>query len=148
MKKNILCLLFMVVASLPDSSFSQQQLPSGDELIVGYYGRPGAASLGVLGQHTIEQLVPIIKAKSDEYDQINGDQKVTPAFHLIYGLATSDPGRSKDYILPLSSETLMEYINAAQSHGFLVFIDSQLGALTPVEAVKPVLKYLKYKNVI
>ena len=41
----------------------------------------------------------------------------------------------------------MEYINAAQSNGFAVIIDLQLGGLTPVEAVKPVLKYLKYDNV-
>jgi hypothetical protein len=147
MKNNILFLLFIAVASFSNPSFSQQQLPSGDELIVGYYGRPGAASLGVLGQHTIEELAPIIKAKADEYDQINGDQKVTPAFHLIYGLASRDPGRDKDYILPLSNEKLMEYISAGQSKGFLVIIDLQLGALTPIEAVKPVLKYLKYDNV-
>ena len=79
----------------------------------------------MLGQYTIEELMPKIKAKADEYDQINGDQKVTPAFHLIYGLASSDPGRDKDYILPLSNEKLMEYINAAQGSGFAVIIDLQ-----------------------
>ena len=41
----------------------------------------------------------------------------------------------------------MPYINAAQKHGFAVFIDTQLGKMTPLEAIKPVLKYLKYKNV-
>jgi hypothetical protein len=119
----------------------------GEGLIVGYYGPPGASSLGVLGQHTIEELIPIIQAKADEYDQINGEQKVTPAFHLIYGLAASDPGRDKDYILNLPEKTVMKYITAGQSNGFLVFIDLQLGGLTPLEAVTPVLKYLKHDNV-
>jgi hypothetical protein len=41
----------------------------------------------------------------------------------------------------------MKYIDAAQSNGFLVIIDTQLGALTPVEAIKPVLKYLSYDSV-
>jgi hypothetical protein len=41
----------------------------------------------------------------------------------------------------------MNYINAAKDNGFAVFIDLQLGNLTPIEAVKPVLPYLKYDNV-
>lgn len=147
MKNTILFLLFIAVAFVPNYSSAKQQLPSGNELIVGYYGRPGAASLGVLGQYSIEELIPKIKAKADEYDKINGAQKVTSAFHLIYGLASSEPGRKKDYILPLSDEKLLEYINAAQDNGFAVIIDLQLGGLTPVEAVKPVLQYLKYDNV-
>ncbi|MCD6387839.1 MAG: hypothetical protein J7L69_00405 [Desulfobulbaceae bacterium] len=147
MKNTIFFLLFIAVSFVSNPSLARQQLPSGDELIVGYYGRPGAASLGVLGQYTIEELIPKIKAKADEYDQITENKKVTPAFHLIYGLASSDPGRKKDYILPLSDKKLMEYINAAQDKGFAVIIDLQLGSLTPAEAVKPVLKYLKYNNV-
>ena len=147
MKNIVFLLLLITVASVAHDAFAQQQLPSPNELMVGYYGRPGSASLGVLGQYTIAELMPKIKAKAHEYVQITGNQNVTPAFHLIYGLATSQPGREKDYILPLSNEKLMEYINAAQGNGFAVIIDLQLGELTPVEAVRPVLKYLKYDNV-
>ena len=147
MKKVIPLLLVPAFALFSNPTFSQQTAYSGDELMVGYYGRPGAKSLGVLGQHSIEDLTPLVKAKADEYDQINGDQKVIPAYHLIYGLATGDPGRKKDYLLPLSEAKLMKYINAAEENGFLVIIDTQLGAQTPVEAVTPVLKYLKYNSV-
>ena len=145
---NISLLLALTILSgLSGPSFSQQQSRTGDELIVGYYGRPDAGSLGILGQYTIAELTPMIQAKADKYDKINGDQKVIPAYHLIYGLAAGDPGRNKDYLLPLSEKKLMKYINAAQSNGFLVIIDTQLGALKPVDAIKPVLKYLKYDNV-
>jgi len=147
MKNIIFFLLFITVVSVSNYSFAQQQLPSDNELMVGYYGRPGTASLGVLGQYTIEELMPKIKAKADEYAQISGNQNITPAFHLIYGLASSEPGRDKDYILPLSNAKVMEYINAAKSNDIAVIIDSQLGEMTPVEAVKPVLQYLKYDNV-
>jgi hypothetical protein len=147
MTKIPLLLLLMVLAYLSEPALAQQQMPAGDDLVVGYYGRPGTSSLGILGEHSIEELMPIIKAKADEYDQLNGDQKVSPAFHLIYGLAAGDPGRDKKYLLPLSNEKLMAYINAAQSNGFLVIIDTQLGAMTPLEAIKPVLKYLKYSSV-
>lgn len=147
MKNLVLALILATTASVSHYSFAPQQLPSGSELMVGYYGRPGAASLGVLGQYSIEELVPKIKAKADEYAQISGKRNVTPAFHLIYGMASGEPGRDKDYLLPLSDEKVMQYINVAKSIGFAVIIDSQLGELTPVEAVKPALKYLQYDNV-
>jgi hypothetical protein len=145
--KNLALSLLLVVTTLSGASFSQQQPIAGQQLIVGYYGRPGATSLGVLGQHSIEELMPLIKAKAAEFHGLAGIDKVTPAFHLIYGLAAADPGRDKDYLLPLAKAKLMEYINAAQSNGFLVIIDTQLGGLTPIEAVKPVLEYLKYDSV-
>jgi hypothetical protein len=130
-----------------DVTKTKQQLPEKHEMIVAYYGRPDVAQLGVLGQYTIEKLIPVIKAKAAEYAKVSGNNNVVPAFDIIYGLAAADPGRDKDYILPLSNEKLMAYINIAQDSGFAVFIDLQLGGLTPVEAVKPVLKYLKYDNV-
>ena len=143
--RNII--IFMACIVMANSSLAEQLLPSDNELIVAYYGRPGSASLGVLGQYPIEELMQQIKAKADEYAKITGNNNVVPAFDLIYGLASRDPGRKKDYILPLSDKKLMEYINAAKSNGFAVFIDLQLGKMTPVEAVKSVLQYLKYDNV-
>jgi hypothetical protein len=147
MKNFILFLFFLTVVSFSTYSAAQQQLPAGEQLMVGYYGRPGAGSLGVLGQYSIEELMPKIKAKADEYAKISGEKNVTPAFHLIYGMASSSPGKNKDYILPLSDEKVMAYINAAKTKGFAVIIDLQLGGLTPVEEVKAVLKYLQYDNV-
>ena len=84
--------------------------------MLGYDGRPGAASLGVLDQYTIAELMPKIKAKADERAQISGNQNVMPVFHLLYGLASSHPGRDKDYILLLSNAKVMEYINAAKTN--------------------------------
>lgn len=146
MKKKtvLLSLAVLILASTPLSS---NQPLNGDDLIVGYYGRPGAPRLGILGQHSIEELTPLIQAKADEYDQLNGDGSVVPAYHLIYGLAAADPGRDKDYILPLSHDKTMAYINAANDNGFIVIIDTQLGAMTPAQAIQPVLKYLDYDNV-
>ncbi len=122
-------------------------LPSKNEMIVAYYGRPGVSSLGVLGQYPLETLMPKIKAKAAEYKRVTGNQNIVPAFDIIYGLAAADPGRDKDYIIPLSDKKLMPYINAAEHNGFALFIDLQLGKKSPLESVKPVLKYLKHKNV-
>ena len=124
-----------------------QQLPTENEMIVAYYGRPGVKSMGILGQHSIEALVPIVQAKTNEYKKASGNQNIVPGFDIIYGMASASPGRDKDYIINISHDKLMEYINAGQKHGFVVFIDTQLGKMTPVEAIRPLLKYLKYDNV-
>ncbi len=123
------------------------QLPVKNSLIVAYYGRPGVRSLGILGEYPLEKIIPMVKAKAAEYKKIVPDQTVIPGFNIIHGLATREPGADKDYITHLSSKTLMKYIHAANKHGFAVFIDLQLGKMTPLEAVQPVLKYLKYDNV-
>lgn len=123
-----------------------QQLPQGIDMIVAYYGRPGVASLGVLGQYPIDTLKSIIKKKASEYTGITG-KSVTPGFDVIYGLATADPGADKDYITHLSDEKLQPYIDAAEHDGFVLFIDAQLGKNTPQQAVKHILKYLDHHNV-
>lgn len=46
-------------------------------------------------------------------------------------MAAGDPGRDKDYIINISEKKLMKYITAGQKHGLVVFIDTQLGKMTP-----------------
>mgnify|MGYP000388447111 CR=1 FL=1 len=117
------------------------------EIMVGYYGRPNAKSLGILGHSSIEELIEKIKIKCEEYKNIDKNHEVKPAFHIIYGLATKDPGRDGNYIKNLRHDVLMQYIEAAQKENFEVIIDLQLGILKPAQAVKPILKYLQYDNV-
>ncbi len=120
---------------------------SDNGFVVAYYGRPGVPALGVLGQHSPEELGDIIKAKANEYSEALGGAKVTPGFDIIFDLASSAPGPNGDYIIHLSEDKLEPYLQLAEEQGFLVFLDMQLGKLTPAEAVRPVLKYLKHPNV-
>lgn len=118
------------------------------EVLVGFYGRPYTPSLGILGESNIDNVVNLLREKKAYYEQELGENfDVNLAFHLIYGLATKDAGRNNDYIINLPHRTVMKYIKKAQEEGFAVIIDLQLGVYTPVEALQPVLKYLKYENV-
>ena len=122
------------------------QMPHKNELIVAYYGRPGVKTLGVLGKHSIGELKHMIRKRAAQYAKVTG-KKVVPAFDIIYGLAAAAPGPRKDYIIYLSDKKLKPYIKAAEEEGFNLFIDLQLGKHTPQDAIRHVLKYLKYKNV-
>ena len=131
---------------LKDESKISDQLPIKNELIVAYYGRPGAASLGVLGQYPIEKLKPIIKKRAAEYAKVTGRHTV-PGFDVIYGLASASPGPHKDYIIHLGSKKLEPYIEAAENEGFLLFIETQLGEHMPQDAIHHILKYIIHHNV-
>lgn len=118
------------------------------KLIIGYYGRPNTKSLGILGQSNIDELVAKMQKKKNYFEEeLDNKVDVQMAFHIIYGLATPDPGKRNTYMLRMSKNSLMEYINRAKKENFKVYIDLQMGTNTPVEALTPILKYLKYDNV-
>lgn len=124
-----------------------QQLPTENQMIVAYYGRPGVRSMGVLGKYSLEAIIPIIKAKTNEYKKASGNQNVVPGFDIVYDMATIHPGENKNYISTLPRQKLMPYIHAADKYGFVLFLDLQLGKKTPVQSIRSVLKYLNYNNV-
>ncbi len=142
--KIIFILSFIV---LGNGLMNAQYLEKNDQIIVAYYGRPHVSSLGVLGQHSLEELVPIIESKASEYQSLRPSSKVIPAFDIIYDLATAAPGAHGKYIATLSDTALQPYIEKAKEGKFMLFLDLQLGAYSPKEAVQRVLPYLKNKNV-
>ena len=74
MKNIIVFLLIITLFSSSNYAKAQEQLPAGIDLMVGYYGRPDVASLGVLGQYSIEELIPKIKEQAAEYAEIAGEK--------------------------------------------------------------------------
>jgi len=123
-------------------------LPCDYNMIVAYYGRPHVKSMGILGQYPLSTVIQKVKARARQYEKALGKgQHVTPGFDLIYEMATSSPGKNGKYVITLPQKTVLQYIHAAQKNGLVVFIDVQLGKKTPAQAVRPILKYLKYDNV-
>lgn len=147
-KLFILFLIINTLFSFLEANVDFKKKSIKNEIIVGFYGRPNAKSLGILGESNIEILVNKMKKKQNYYeDQLNDKIDVKMAFHIIHSLATKDPGRRKDYLLHLNEKTVMKYIKKAQEENFLVILDVQLGTKSVKAAIKPLLKYLKYDNV-
>ncbi|MGB0387758.1 MAG: RodZ domain-containing protein [Ardenticatenaceae bacterium] len=115
---------------------------------VTFYGRPQVPVMGILGEYTIDDLIPLMSKQANAYDEANGAELgVTPAFHLVYGMATREPGEEKNYLSYLEHEVVMKYIERAQQEGFGVILDIQVGALEPLEAMRRAFFYLQYDNV-
>ncbi|MGB0383764.1 MAG: LysM peptidoglycan-binding domain-containing protein [Ardenticatenaceae bacterium] len=115
---------------------------------VTYYGRPNVGAMGILGEYSINGLVPLLRRQARAYDRVNGsDLGVMPAFHLVYGMATKGPSNDGDHLAFLRDEVVLEYIERAKQEGFAVILDIQIGALTPVESLRYGLPFLKHSNV-
>jgi len=147
----MICLMLSTLHATSDMSSTNEslrELPADYNMIVAYYGRPHVKTMGILGEYSIEKVIQKVKARARQYEEALGNgQHVTPGFDLIYEMATSSPGKNGKYVITLGSKTVLEYIIAAQENGLVLFIDVQLGKKTPAQAVKPLLKYLKYDSV-
>jgi hypothetical protein len=140
----------MLYAASDTSSTNEslRTLPSDYNMIVALYGRPHSKALGTLGKQPLAQTIEMAKEKAKLYEEAWGTGKhVTPGFDLIYEMATASPGKDGKYVITLNEKVLLEYITEAEKNGIVVFIDVQLGKKSPAQAVKPLLKYLKYSNV-
>jgi hypothetical protein len=118
-----------------------------NDILVGFYGRPYAKSLGILGELSIDTLTEKMKLVKKEYEAVSNGVKIVPAYHIIKDVATLESGWDKDHIKPLNELLIMKYINRAEKEKFAVILDVQLGTMSPIQAVTPILKFLKYPNV-
>lgn len=149
MKKLFTILFISLLALVSESTANiEHETIKQKNIHVGFYGRPNTKSLGILGQSNIDKLVDKMKEMNQYYlDELGEEYQVQMAFHIIYGLATPDAGRRNTYMLRLSHESLMRYIQRAKKEGFKVIIDLQMGANSAKESVELVLDYLQYDHV-
>ena len=148
--KKLIFLISIILTTILNANqekITQNNVYNPNDILVGFYGRPYAKSLGILGEHNIETLTKKMKVLKKEYEEISNGLKVIPTYHIIKDVATLEAGNDKDHIKPLSEEIIMQYITKAQEESFAVILDVQLGTMTPIQAVKPILKFLKYPNV-
>jgi hypothetical protein len=100
-----------------------------------------------LGEHDLDELTRLLREQARAYDQANGPAlSVTPAYHLVYGMATRAPGDGS-HLAYLGEEETLAYIKRAQAEGFGVILDIQIGALTPVSATAVAFPFLQYEHV-
>lgn len=115
---------------------------------VTYYGRPNVPVMGILGEYSIDGLIPLLKSQAAAYDVANGPQlRVKPVFHLVYGMASKGAGRYGTYLSFLEDEVVQEYIDRAREEGFDVILDIQIGAMSPAASLALGFEWLKYPNV-
>lgn len=113
-----------------------------DTTIISFYGHPGGEALGVLGEDEPERIAERLRRQAAAYTAVEPGLKVTPAFHVIYAVAQSQPQPDGSYLLRMTKDELEPYLMLARRNGFLVFLDLQIGRSTveaEIERVRPFL---------
>ncbi|MGP1520737.1 MAG: hypothetical protein ACTTIZ_04450 [Treponema sp.] len=118
------------------------QSPLLNNDIFALYGKPGAGSMGILGQYKLEDLDTVMEKFVKMYDAANGRKKVISALYIIYGTVWP-----KGEIGVLDKKTTERYIEYAAKKGWYIFLDDQIGRYTVEESMNRILPFLKYDNV-
>jgi len=118
------------------------QSPLLNNDIFALYGKPGAGTMGILGQYKLEALDAVMEKFVKMYDAVNGSKKVIPALYIIYGTVWP-----RGEIGILDKKTTERYIEYAAKKGWYVFLDDQIGKYTVEESMNRILPFLKYDNV-
>jgi hypothetical protein len=132
----------------PAARAAGPESPYFNKTWITYYGRPGIALMGIIGEHSAADIMPLIKAKAAEYDEANGpDVGVQPAVHLVWGMATVDDQPDNSHLAYLPEAEVMPYIEEGLKTGVDVILDSQIANVAPAASISPALPYLQYPNV-
>ena len=125
-----------------ESNPNALQSPLLNNDIFALYGKPGAGTMGILGQYKLEDLDAVMEKFVKMYDAVNGSKKIIPALYIIYGTVWP-----KGEIGILNKETTERYIEYAAKKGWYIFLDDQIGKYTVEESMNRILPFLKYDNV-
>ncbi len=115
--------------------------------VVSFYGTPLTEALGVLGEQPPEETVARLRAQAAAYQPLSTDRAVVPAFHLIYAVAQGYPGPDGTYLQRLDDATVERWVQLAREHGFLLFLDVQMGRSSVERELPRLYKFLVHEHV-
>ena len=111
-------------------SSTPAQLPLGGSTIfpryrvVAYYGTPGNAALGVLGEGIPDVMLPKLRAAARGFA---GGRRIQVAYELIASVAQGGPGPDGDYSKMIDLARIERYAEQARRNKVLVILDLQPG---------------------
>ena len=111
--------------------------PAGPELregsilpgkrIVAYYGNPLSKRMGILGELEPDSMMASLRQRAAEWQSADSARGVQPALHLIVTVAQGQPGRDRKYRLRMDASLIERVAGWAESNGWLLFLDVQVG---------------------
>lgn len=127
----------------PSPTPSPTPVPFLDEhRVVAYYGNPLTSLMGILGEHSPEEVIRRLRAQAAAYQELSPDRTVVGAVDLVYAVAQADAGRDGLYLLRMSDELIREWIEITRREGLLLFLDIQFGRSNVEREIPLVLPYL------
>ncbi len=102
-----------------------QQIFSGGQFLVAYYGTAGTASLGVLGEAGPDQIMGRLRAATQPFAR--PDRPAQPVYELITTVVQGSAGADGTYSHDIDRDKVRDYIAAAHRNKTLLVLDLQPG---------------------
>lgn len=111
--------------------------------IVAFYGNPRSTRMGVLGELPPEQMMDKLEAIAESWGVADSTLPVRPALHLIVTVAQAEPGRDGMYRLRHGDALVQRVAEWAESRGWLLFLDIQVGRSTVSRELEWLIPWLR-----
>ncbi len=115
--------------------------------ILSYYGHPHNDTMGILGEHSMEELLELLQEEQAAYEAADPAKPVMPAFELIVSVAQNWPADDDTYLLHTDAETIQEYVDFTAENGILLILDIQIGHSTVRAEIDKIEQWLLYPHV-
>ena len=119
-------------ASLSLAATHESQDDPGPAQIVSLSGYPDAPELGALGTGTPAEVAAEAALWAERHDALNGPREAVPAYHLLVAVAQADPTPDGTWLGRPLDEIIARYVEAARTHGLLLFLEIQVGWSDPL----------------
>jgi hypothetical protein len=130
----------------PAPAFTVTPLPGsilpGHRIVV-YYGNPLSKRMGVLGEYPVQEMLSRLQGEVNTFAKADPSKPVQPGLHLIVSVAQGAPGKDGMYRLRMRDSLINWWCNLAQSKGYVMFLDVQVGHSTVQSELQPLIPYLK-----
>ncbi|MBA2291026.1 MAG: hypothetical protein H0W15_01075 [Gemmatimonadales bacterium] len=104
--------------------------------IIAYYGTPLSKRMGILGEIPPAQMLARLDSTAREWEKADSTMPVKRALHMIVTVAQASAGRDGMYRGRTGDQSIATVAHWAEEHGYLLFVDIQVGRST-VEAELP-----------
>lgn len=104
--------------------------------IIAYYGTPLSKRMGILGEIPPAQMLARLDSTAKEWEKADSTMPVKRALHMIVTVAQASAGRDGMYRGRTGDQSIATVAHWAEEHGYLLFVDIQVGRST-VEAELP-----------
>ena len=125
---------------------------AGDRLlpanrILSYYGFPTNELMGILGEYSKEDLLPLLQEQAAAYEAADPSRPVKLAYEVIASVAQRDAGADGNYLEYTDSGWIQEYVHFTAANDLLLILDMQYGRNSTEQEIDGVEEYLRYPHV-
>lgn len=115
--------------------------------ILSYYGFPTNELMGILGEYSKEDLLPILQDQAAAYEAADPSRPVKLAYEVIASVAQRDAGADGNYLEYTDPGWIQEYVDFTAANDLLLILDMQYGRNSTEQEIDAVEEYLLYPHV-